>query len=253
MQGSNLCRGIEFLGICGNNYFQEIKDAMKASVDNFLYNRAGFKAYRCSKSTNHSIVIDLVGPPGIGKTYLIKSLIKNSILTSRRLKVGKEKKECASRARLLSIAANELDDIDILQRKAIKILYDLNMHEFPATVLVDEGLSHQFTNELCLLSELYPDDFRAIMNNRAVINLTASPEMINERIKRRSKTKGQTLSYHKNMTCDELSLFNIEVMGRRAMLIRRMKESGFPGLTIDVDKGLDEIISDINNFILDLQ
>ncbi|MDI5891877.1 hypothetical protein [Halomonas rhizosphaerae] len=127
------------------------------------------------------------------------------------------------------------------------------MSNYPSMVLVDEGLSHHFTNELCVLSRDNPTDFNVIMDNRAVINLTATAETINSRIRYRKKTAGRMLPCHRGKSNDELLSFNIQVMQGRATLARLMEDSGLPALTIDMETDVTFIIDKIKRFMLELQ
>ncbi|MDI5986117.1 hypothetical protein QLQ85_15075 [Halomonas sp. M4R5S39] len=225
---------------------------MKDTISNIFYNRAGFSVYRWRICDSVPLVVDLIGPPGIGKSYLIKCLIKKSVIHASRQKFDQTRRVCISRAYLLSLAATRLDDIGVLQKKSIKILYDLNIHSANWGVLVDEGLSQHFINELCEMSIDSPDNFDFIMRRRAVINLAASPTFINNRIRDRAAKSGALLSYHKGKTDEELSRFNMKFLEKGENLTLLMKERYFPAVTIDASMNDDIVVEQIVDFLSSL-
>ncbi len=222
---------------------------MKDAISNILYNRAGFSVYRWRIFDSVPLVVDLIGPPGIGKSHLIKCLIKKNAIHASRQKFDQARRVCISRAYLLSLAAMRLDDIGVLKNKSIKILYDLNIHSADWGVLVDEGLSQHFITELCEMSSDRPDNFDFIMRRRAVINLTASPTFINNRIRDRAAKTGTLLSYHKEKTDQELSSFNIKFLEGSEKLALLMKKRDFPVISIDASMNDDAIVDHIVHFL----
>lgn len=226
---------------------------MKPVIDRFFFNRVGFNVYRYDKSNPFSPrVVDMIGPPGIGKTSILRSMIEKSIIHSDKKKFDKVKRVCASRARLLSLAAVSLDDLEILQRKALKLLYDLNMSDCREILLVDEGISHHFTSELCELFRINKEGFERIMQRRAIVNLTAPPELITRRIRHRSERNGGLLSFHREKSDKELNEFNIEAMKIRETLTALMKEVGFPTLTVDMLREESTVVECIEEFLSSL-
>lgn len=226
---------------------------MKPVIDRFFFNRVGFNVYRYNKTEAISpCVVDIIGPPGIGKSSLFQRMIEKSIIHSDKQKFYKRKRACASRAHLLSLAAAGLDDIEILQRKALKLLYDLNVADCRGILLVDEGISHHFTSELCDLVKINKEDFERIMKRRAIVNLTAPPELITMRIRHRAERNGSLLSFHREKSDEELNEFNVEVMKIRATLTALMKESGFPALTVDLGREERTAVECIEGFLSSL-
>ena len=225
---------------------------MKTIITNVFYNRAGFDVYRYGICESVPFVVDVIGPPGVGKSRLIKCLIKENVLNGKRQKFDKTRTVCKSRAFLLSLASTRLNDISILQKKATKILYDLNIHSTTSIVLVDEGLCQHFMNELCLLANERPNDFNLIMKKRAMINLTASPRLINDRIRDRTERGGALRSYHKHKTEEQLSRFNTQFLEQSEALALLMMENKFPTITVDASKKDDIIVGQIASFLSSL-
>ncbi len=225
---------------------------MKATIERFLYNRAGFKAYRYNNHSHSSYIVDLVGPPGIGKTTLIKALIERSLIQAENDSFDKKERVCKSRARLLSLAALNQGDIATLQRKAVKLIYDLNISQSRKGYVVDEGLSHHFANELCSMFLESPDDFKLLMQRRAVINLTASPETICSRIRIRGNKTGRLLPCHQDKSDEELVIFNTEALRGREYLATCMKEAGYPILTVNMEGARELAVDHIEVFFSSL-
>lgn len=225
---------------------------MKTALTNFLYNRTGFNVHRLASKLLPNLTIDLVGPPGVGKSYLMRTMIKASLIHAEKEKFNKSRRLCPSRAKLLSLAALQMADIEVLQRKALKLLYDLNVTCCGASVIVDEGISHHFTNELIELSRSSTSDFDNIMHGRAIINLTATPELISSRIIERDKGQGVMRSFHKGKTDKELRTVNLLALQQRAVLMSIMEEKGLKTLTISAEDEDDIIIEQITNFFFSL-
>ncbi|WP_146218680.1 hypothetical protein [Halomonas sp. LBP4] len=226
---------------------------MKTTITNFFYNRAGFNVYSIRPEISPNFIVDLVGPPGIGKSYLIRAMIKASLIHPGRERFDKNRRVCASRAKLLSLTALQVDDVEVLQRKTGKLLYDLNVTCCEASVIIDEGVSHHFTNELIELSQSSPNDFDKIMQGRAIINLTATPELINSRILYRDEKQGFMRPCHKGKTDKDLIMLNRRLLERRAALTSIMEKNGLPTLTIKAEDKDDKIIEQVTNFFLSLR
>ncbi|WP_157955136.1 hypothetical protein [Halomonas denitrificans] len=226
---------------------------MKEIISNIFFNRAGFDVYRCANYECFPFIVDVIGPPGVGKSHLIKHLIKGHVLNNERQKIDKKRMECKSRALLLSLASRRIIDIGILQKKVTKALYDLNIHSATLGVMVDEGLCQHFMNELRMLASERPDHFDFIMKRRALINLSTSPKQINVRIRTRAKRKGIMRSYHQDKTEEELSQFNSQFLEQSEALVTTMRERNFSAITIDVSKGDDVVIGEVVDFLRSLE
>lgn len=209
---------------------------MKNILAGYLYNRAGFKAYRLHQSPLSSIAFDVIGPPGVGKSFFIKALISGGVVDNRPHRFSKEMRVCSSRSKLLSLLALNRDDLEVLRRKSAKLLYDLNIMSSSSHFIIDEGICHHFAGELIQLSETSREDFLTIMRGRGVINLTAPPEIITSRIGIRYRRTGKLLDFHKEKSEHELHEYNSTALHQREELCGLMREAGCPTITLDVSQ-----------------
>lgn len=211
-------------------------------------------------------IIDVIGPPGVGKTTIIKHLLKNGIIGRKRIPVLGLHELCnlndplfASHPKLIfqkeKSNYKNARKLHGLQKKLNILFSDIYLKEKNTTnkvLLVDEGVGHHFTSKLIALSDSDPDTFNSIMSYRAFVFLSASPEIITERVVERRDSVGKIIPAHKNMEADALFLHSKKTLALRRELYQKTQSAGVPCIEINTELGVSESAALLKQFIRDL-
>ncbi|XKE44006.1 AAA family ATPase [Halomonas organivorans] len=197
-------------------------------------------------------MIDLVGPPGVGKSWLVKQLSAAGIFKKKSSSFYKVCTKSSAHSKLLMLSARAITDLDVLRKKNIKLIYDLNVSQTPGAHLVDEGVSHHFTNELIQLHAESRDLFLTLTAKRAVINLFASPSLVVDRIETRAAHGGYMAGCQLGMGRNELLDFTEKAMKSRHDLCSVLSEENCPVLELEIGIDSSFATTEVIRFIEEL-
>jgi len=226
---------------------------MKYFFENWFYNRSAFKAYRVKGNIKKVKVIDVFGPPGIGKTTFLMALQKAGVIEKKRVFIDFKEQDSSPHALLLSAAALKHVNLLTLKRKANKLHFDINIQNGNSCYLVDEGISHQFTTQLLGLYTENRHAFDDFCSTRAAINLSAPVSLINERINLRHNKSGVLNKHHKGKSTLQLEEFQKKLLEKRKLLCEAYESAGMPVLTIDTSYCSDDLIIKTKFFLKNLE
>lgn len=197
----------------------------------------GFEIYRTKpkklefSQVNHPISIEFIGVSGVGKSTLYHRLMKfQSIYPSliefkklisepniQTILDNQEVYQLLAKKRWLTIQNQDLLDADrfrIAHWNYLTLLDDALVQEYNQgyVVITDEGILHNFSNEIIDLAAESPNLLTDFLKNRAVIYCYSSAETILNQIRKREKESGRVVSHHKNLSDEELiGLINVEL------------------------------------------
>ncbi len=225
---------------------------LKSVANHYFFNRAGFRVYGVNASIDDNCMIDIIGPPGVGKSWLIKQLASNGMVSKKESAFHKVLTESPFHASLLKLSSDDKLDLDVLRKKAGKLLYDLNVSHSPGIYLIDEGVSHHFASELVRLHSNSRDEFLSLVSKRAVINLSASPTLIVDRIESRAAQLGYIAGCQRGLGRKELIDFTAEALRVRHQLCSLLSMEHRPVLELEMleDSCLSGLVDKVEQFIV---
>ena len=228
---------------------------------------------RIMGSTDGPVLVEFVGPSGVGKTTLYKQLFKGPDKTP----LGLPFEQFCARDHEFAIDDAALDgsphgqllkhkwdslvwstyrteDILSLLRYTYRILrMDVAIYRSTHTgcFLMENGLFHIFTKELLELKESVPVSFDNLLRRRAIVHFSGAPDRITANILNRKKA-GDLKPLHKDRSEAELVELNRIRCALKQDLADAAEASGGRVLRIDTANTLDDNVYAIETFVRDL-
>ncbi len=219
------------------------------------------KAYIVNRTEANSrfLIIEIIGPPGIGKSTVLKTLNKEGIISSIPTPhwIIDEYLQSFSNfdpeyIELIQAATKKIKDLRRLKQHLYWLMHEKYLLETAREnrfYMVDEGLGHHFNSALVELSIHNRDSFFRLMQNRAMIFLKSNPETITQRIIQRNKSSGIIRIQHRNKNMDLLTLENQKKLASKKKLFQQLSEINTPAIVVNTDLGLEQSKTQIRNFI----
>ncbi|WP_299820200.1 hypothetical protein [uncultured Jannaschia sp.] len=199
--------------------------------------------------------MEFIGPPAVGKSFLISMVAKQGNLRKMRLEAGASMRGQAISAGDLRVAAQALHDVtgnslelnwqDLetgftnAARQLNYLKEDALIRQMSGAFLLDEtGLFRKFRPQVqSLLSQGRPEDLdflRRLLARRVLVHVVAAPETISDRLRDRALSGEKSRDRRDVAFGDELSGRIQERLDRNERFIQQIAELG-TGRFIRVD------------------
>lgn len=214
-------------------------------------------------------IIEFIGPSGVGKTTLCKELLRTrgagdrwrSASEALRYGGGERSEDDTVNKKYEQLLQLKLEQVctmnspyairfEVLSyfHRVVVQEKEFNRELAKADVVLDEGICHNFMEELLKLHELDPVSLAALIAKRIVINCVGNPSNVVARIRSR-EAQGRLMALHREKDNDELlAMIKLE-MEQKKELVRVLREFHVPCLEVDVSKALHHNVREIRAFL----
>lgn len=244
------------------------------------FNNLGYKIEKTkinknitNSSQEKPVYIEFIGPSGVGKTTLFSEVIKKR-KTSDNWTFVKELiptiqssniKEYSDEVHL-NILTKRINNIttqpfDYIDKIGLLKFYTNNIYEDIIitsenrnyTVIFEDGIFHNFEDELLDLHEDNLKDFKLLAENRAMVQCFTTKEQITKQINLRLQTTNAIRPVHKGKTKEALIEEQFKALKRNEEFTNKLMDLGIPVLKIDTSKNLQDNAKTVSGFINKLQ
>jgi len=192
---------------------------------------------------NNNFLVEFIGPAGIGKTTLYNKVHaianflhhSNEVINNNVYSLNTPQHSLLLQNKLqflFKTAYNTYTVAELINYFTSVILKDITLQFKPTQqgVILEEGICHNFSREL---QELSINDLNKILHNRVLIYLRPTqPYTVVERIRKRQKQGGHTVSHHQGKTDDELLKITENAIVNYDSLVQLVKQFNLPTLII---------------------
>lgn len=225
---------------------------VKQIVEDLYYERTAYRTYRTCKPRASLAMVEIIGPPGVGKSFTIAMLRKQGVIATDRRIVRFSAIRSEAHAYLLKLCCERREtDLKLLKRWANKLHYDalLSASVPDRTAVIDEGVSHQFPGELVALHDYSAELFKKFYLGRGLIYLSAPQDQVLSRVRSRAREDGKLLPYHEGRTDSEISSMTKKTVEKQEMLIKRMNDIGVQICMVDTINSAEHNCGLISEFL----
>lgn len=242
--------------------------SIKKTIKHLVY-RLGYETRRPQAGIRHKkapptvepMIIEFIGSPGVGKTTIYEKLIslskswpQKTLLIPVAPKIDNYFTEVYND--LLKLKLNNISSQNVFIRSKywkLKYFYSMmqtdvlivNLQNNGYHVLADEGLFHNFSEEIINLYNEHPSKFHALAKNRAFIYCYCDPTTIGSRAYSRRKTTAGHYRLSERQIVD-YSKKTISVKKELAKIINAHK---YNCIKIDTSDRVADNADTINDFI----
>lgn len=234
----------------------------------------GFEVYRTKVSNpefrklSQPISIEFIGVSGVGKSTAFQNFMKQQKIypslnefkklihrpNTQTILDNKEIYQLLAKKRWENIGNQNISETDkfrIAHWNYLTLLDDALVQKYNQNygVISDEGILHNFSDEILDLAKENSDLISGFLENRAVVYCYSSAEMILNQIRKRENESGRVVAHHKNLTDEELIELIKNELEQKEQLIDLLKQQEVKVLSIDTSIDLDENIQLITQFI----
>lgn len=214
------------------------------------------------------IYVELVGVSGVGKSFIYHQLTKYQrnwwttaefIKQLEKVDADQILEQHAFYQDLAALRLQTIQNLNILPSSKFRIahwnyrsLQDdavIFQHNKNALIVSDEGLLHNFSNELTDLMVQKPDQVKPFLKNRAVIYCHASVDEIVQRIEKRTQETGRTVAHHREKNTKELYEIVEKELHEKEAFIQMLALAGVPILKVSTQHQIKDNVKKITDFI----
>lgn len=244
-------------------------------IANKIFSLLGLEVYRKTKKNgiqfpeNHPAnYVELIGVSGVGKSFIYHQLTKHQrnwwttaefIKQLEKVDADQILEQHAFYQDLAALRLQTIQNLNILPSSKFRIahwnyrsLQDdavIFQHNKNALIVSDEGLLHNFSNELTDLMAQKPDQVKPFLKNRAVIYCHASVDEIVQRIEKRTQETGRTIAHHRGKNTKELYEIVEKDLHEKEAFIQLLSLSGVPILKVSTQHQIKDNVKEITDFI----
>lgn len=215
--------------------------------------------------------VELIGVSGVGKSTLYEKLkIRNRewiTLNEFKAKLSKSHHQLRSELdkediyqilsdyKFKSIEKSKIlatDRFRVAYWNYLNLLDDLLIKNYNVNdiILSDEGLLHNFSKEyLVAFNSKMSNNINDFLKNRAIIYCYTDVNLIVNQIKKREEELGHIISYHKNLSLNELKDYVSSDLLEKEKFISSLETNGVPVLRICTNQNFEDINYKIKHFI----
>ncbi len=205
------------------------------------------------------MVVEIVGPPGVGKTTLLQEVMRLKVIKRERFpviginllvkKMLVEQPHCSALMDEYIVGrATQKTDLDRLQKMLNLLFSDIYLHSMlpkkQKLFLVDEGICHHFTSQLINLYHTEKNDFLKLMKKRSVVFLLADAHTIANRALKRKKSRK-----YREKGATELTAITQKVLHKQNELYHVMKTLGVNVVQINLNNKLRASADQLTSFL----
>lgn len=224
---------------------------------------------KVDKFKGKPIYVEFVGVPGVGKSTLYENVFKQVKSKWRNIHelqkifirhANSKSTESLSlyqelaQQKIQNVASRNytgIDKMNIIKYFHSVLIDDSLVYLFnnDYNIMSDEGLIHNFGEAILALSKSKEEEFKSLMERRAVIYCYASPEIVAKRILEREKKTGELLPQHKVDSYDNLVLLQQESLYFKHQIIDSLSNYNIPILSIDTSNSMSQNVDQVVQFL----
>lgn len=224
---------------------------LKSFLSSYIDSHRSYNAHPLSNLNDIAKVIDLIGPPAVGKSTFIRNIKSHGLIGGKIARVNFSSVEADGHALLLKKEISKENDLKIINKRAKKIHFDalLQLHSSTKkqSFLIDEGISHQFTTSLIGLYNSDFEAFKKVMAHKSIILLNCTPEVVVKRYRLRSIGRGVT--WYENKSEEELYFYINKILEARRRLLQLANSISAPTLIVDIESPVEECVLKVKKFM----
>jgi adenylate kinase family enzyme len=245
-------------------------------LNNIINNFFGLRIARYDKNEiplelekyekDRPLIVEFVGLSGIGKSTLFSQIDwkKNKCVPINNFYEQKKDSDnlifqAKEYQTLASIMTDRISNIPVppteyflyfcISRKLLMEDFTVQNFNINHIIVSDEGIIHNFGDDLIKLKELDSSLFQKLMLNRKVVFCDTTSDVLAERVLKRKKEIGRISAIDRNLTKDELILKFKNELEQKRNFIAWLEDQGIDCLKIDMNNQMHLNVLTIEEYI----
>ena len=193
-------------------------------------------------------VIEFTGPPGVGKSFLIRELAK--LGSQKKLRGNFSSIELNSfRKHLLQEKTNHMPHLEEKELQRLRRDQLFCQDAGNEALLLDEHLTQHQSREIVSALQNEVDGYEEFLAKRLVVILEDDPEVIMEKVRHRHENQNHIWDGHRNKSKQEIMDISQRVMESRQKMHDIIRQKGGNSLRLDALSGLEAMIQQIVEYL----